>query len=60
LSKAQWEISLDGDYLLVENNALYRCLDMVLRHKEQLFSHLGERWQDLFGSRFEVLLYVLK
>jgi hypothetical protein len=34
-------------------------LDKVLKHKEQLFSHLGERWQDLFGARFEVLLYDL-
>jgi hypothetical protein len=47
------------DYWLVEKNALYRCLDKVLKHKEQLFSHLGERWQDLFGARFEVLLYDL-
>jgi hypothetical protein len=38
---------------------LSRRLDMVLKHKEQLFSHLGERWQDLFGPRFEVLLYDL-
>jgi serine/threonine protein kinase len=26
--------------LLVEKNALYRCLDKVLKHKEQLFGHL--------------------
>src|SRR5271169_1453281 len=30
---------LDEDYLLVEKNALYRCLDGVLKHKEQLFGH---------------------
>ena len=50
---------LDEDYSLVEKNALYRCLDKVLKHKEQLFSHLRQRWQDLFGVRFEVLLYDL-
>jgi len=50
---------LDEDYSLVEKNSLYRCLDKVLRHKEQLFSHLRQRWQDLFGARFEVLLYDL-
>jgi transposase len=50
---------LDEDYSLVEKNALYRCLDRVLKHKEGLFSHLSQRWQDLFGARFEVLLYDL-
>jgi len=50
---------LDEDYSLVEKNSLYRCLDRVLKHKEQLFGHLRQRWQDLFGSRFEVLLYDL-
>ena len=32
---------------------------MALQHKEQLFGHLCQRWQDLFGARFEVLLYDL-
>jgi transposase len=50
---------LGADYALVEKNALYRCLDKVLAHKTALFSHLRERWQDLFGARFEVLLYDL-
>ncbi len=50
---------LGEDYSLVEKNALYRCLDKVLAHKEELFSHLRGRWQDLFGARFDVLLYDL-
>ena len=50
---------LDEDFSLVEKNALYRCLDKVLKHKEPLFGHLRERWQDLFGARFEALLYDL-
>jgi hypothetical protein len=50
---------LNEDYSLVEKNSLYRCLDKVLQHKEQLFGHLCQRWQDLFGARFEVLLYDL-
>jgi len=50
---------LDEDFSLVEKNALYRCLDKVLKHKERLFGHLRKRWQDLFGARFEVLLYDL-
>lgn len=50
---------LGADFGLVEKNALYRCLDKVLAHKAALFTHLRERWQDLFGARFEVLLYDL-
>jgi transposase len=50
---------LGQDYALVEKNALYRCLDKVLPHKAEFFSHLQRRWQDLFGARFDVLLYDL-
>jgi transposase len=50
---------LGADYALVEKNALYRCLDKLLAHKAALFDHLRQRWQDLFGARFEVLLYDL-
>ena len=39
---------------LVEKNALYRCLDKLVEHKQALFSHLRQRWQDLFGAQFEV------
>jgi transposase len=50
---------LGEDYSVVEKNALYRCLDKVLKHKPALFSHLTERWQGLFGAKFDVLLYDL-
>jgi len=50
---------LGAGFCAREKNALYRCLDKVLAHKEALFSHLRQRWQDLFGARFEVLLYDL-
>ena len=50
---------LGEDYSLVEKNALYRCLDKVLEHKQALFTHLTERWQGLFGAKFDVLLYDL-
>jgi transposase len=50
---------LGSDYALVEKNSLYRCLDKLVAHKTALFTHLRERWQDLFGARFEVLLYDL-
>jgi transposase len=50
---------LGEDYSLVEKNALYRCLDKLLAHKQALFDHLRQRWQDLFGAKFDVLLYDL-
>jgi len=50
---------LGEDFALVEKNALYRCLDKVLEHKPALFSHLTEKWQGLFGAKFDVLLYDL-
>jgi transposase len=50
---------LGEDFALVEKNALYRCLDKLLEHKTALFDHLRQRWQDLFGADFEVLLYDL-
>ena len=50
---------LGEDFALVEKNTLYRCLDKLLVHKPALFGHLRQRWQDLFGAPFEVLLYDL-
>jgi transposase len=50
---------LDADYSLAEKNALYRCHDKLLEHKTELFNHLTQRWRDLFGARFDVLLYDL-
>lgn len=50
---------LGSDFSLVEIHKLYECHDRLLAHKEALFSHLRERWQDLFNARFEVLLYDL-
>lgn len=50
---------LGADYALVEKNALYRCLDKVLAYKSAFFDHLTQRWQDLFGARFDILLYDL-
>ena len=38
---------------------MYRCLDRLLAHKRELFSHLRQRWVGLFGAKFDVLLYEL-
>ena len=50
---------LGRDVALVEKNSLYRVLDKLLKHKTALFSHLQDRWRDLFGAKFDVLLYDL-
>ena len=50
---------LDADFALAEKDNLYRCLDKLLAHRDELFGHLRARWTDLFGAKFEVLLYDL-
>jgi len=50
---------LAEDFSLAQKDNLYRCLDRVLAHREELFRHLRKRWEDLFGVKFEVLLYDL-
>jgi len=50
---------LGEDFRLAADDTLYRCHDKLLEHKEALFLYLRQRWQDLFGARFEVLLYDL-
>jgi transposase len=50
---------LGEDFKLAQKDNLYRCLDKLLKHREDLFKHLKERWEDLFGATFEVLLYDL-
>lgn len=50
---------LGGDYRLAADDTLYRCLDQLLEHKAALFSHLQQRWKDLFAAEFDVLLYDL-
>jgi hypothetical protein len=61
----QWfERSAMGDLLgedagLAQASRLYRCLDLLVAHKQPMFSFLRERWQTLFNAGFEVLLYDL-
>jgi transposase len=50
---------LGEDFRPAAKENLYRCLDKLLEHKEALFGELVARWKDLFGVRFEVLLYDL-
>jgi transposase len=53
------DLLLDTDASVADKDRLYRCLDRLLAHKEALEQHLAARWKDLFGARFEVLLYDL-
>jgi transposase len=50
---------LGTDFAVAAKDRLYRCLDRLLEHKQELFQHLRQRWQDLFTTQFEVLFYDL-
>jgi hypothetical protein len=50
---------LGADFGLAEAHKLYACHDLLLQHKDALFSHLTARWRDLFNANFDVLLYDL-
>ena len=43
----------------LNDTRLYRCLDRMLPHKTKLERHLKERYGELFGVDFDVLLYDL-
>ena len=50
---------LGVDFAVAAKDRLYRCLDRLLDHRQELFTHLRQRWQDLFDARFDLLLYDL-
>ena len=50
---------LGTDFAVAEKDRLYRCLDRLLKHKQELFLWLRQKWADLFHAEFEVLLYDL-
>src|SRR5881398_1780792 len=50
---------LGVDFAVAEKDRLYRCLDRLLDHKQELFLWLRQKWADLFQADFEVLLYDL-
>ena len=43
----------------INDTRLYRCLDRILPYKTKLERHLKERYGELFGAKFDVLLYDL-
>lgn len=50
---------LGTDFAVAAKDTLYRALDRLAEHKEALFSFLRERWADLFGVKYDVVLFDL-
>jgi transposase len=53
------DVLLGVDFAVAEKDRLYRCLDRIGKHKQDLFIHLQQRWKSLFEVPFDVLLYDL-
>jgi transposase len=53
------DVLLGVDFAVAEKDRLYRCLDRLLEHRQELFQHLQQRWKELFDAQFDVLLYDL-
>lgn len=50
---------LGVDFAVAAKDRLYRCLDRILEHQDELCRFLVQRWRTLFDARFDVLLYDL-
>ena len=50
---------LEEDFSVADKDRLYRCLDRIQEHKQELFVWLKQKWAELFSADFEVLLYDL-
>lgn len=50
---------LGESFRIAAKNTLYRCLDRLTPHKEELFEALQSKWSSLFEVRHDVLLYDL-
>lgn len=50
---------LEADFTVAGKDRLYRCLDRIVAHKQDLFVWLKQKWAELFHADFEVLLYDL-
>ncbi len=53
------DLLLDSNAAVAEKDRLYRALDRMVAHKDALEQHLADKWRDLFGATFDVLLYDL-
>jgi hypothetical protein len=50
---------LEVDFGVAEKDRPYRCLDRIVGHQQALFTHLRQRWGELFELPLDVLLYDL-
>jgi transposase len=50
---------LGETFALAARNNPYRCMDLLLDHKDAMFGFLNRRWAELFGASHDVLLYDL-
>lgn len=48
---------LGTDFAVAAQDRLYRCLDRLLAHKDDLCRPWSARWKTLFDASFDVLLY---
>ncbi|OOP58021.1 MAG: hypothetical protein AYP45_00205 [Candidatus Brocadia carolinensis] len=59
----EWYVRSAMGYLLGEDVSLaqedkpYRCVDLLLEHRDGLFEFLKGQWVNLFGAKHDVLLY---
>lgn len=58
-AQSAMDLLLDCGPAVAEKDRLYRALDRMVEHKPALERYLAERWRDLFGASFDVLLYDL-
>lgn len=57
--KSAMDELLRTDFAAAEKDRLYRCLDRLLPHKDELCHFLTQRWKTLFDAQFDILLYDL-
>lgn len=53
------DLLLDTDATAAGKDRLYRCLDRIVVHKPALERHLAQKWRDLFGAPFDLVLFDL-
>lgn len=53
------DLLLDTDAAVAGKDRLYRCLDRIVAHKPALERHLAQKWRDLFGATFDLVLFDL-
>src|SRR6202046_5280017 len=59
IPRRRWTICWKSKKARSTDTRLYRCLDRILPHKSKLEQHLKQRYGELFGAEFDVLLYDL-